>query len=126
MDLPSIDGPHTADSTAATAALLAEAVRVLNHATLPDRAADSLPYPSDVARLLGHLGTALERLPQLLHQLSARVRATDGLHSTDGRDPHEVATELAVALARAVPHLDAAGEEIRHGRAFADRLGVVE
>lgn len=125
-DLPSVDGPHTPDSTAATAALLAEAVRVLNHATLPNRATDTLPYPSDVARLLGHLGTALERLPQLYDQLADRVKtmaATMPLTSTDG-NVRLTRQNLDGKLAVAAGTSQDAALAVARARSLADRLGV--
>lgn len=62
------DGPHSPEYTKAVADALAEAVRVLNHATLTHV---SLEYPSDVAYVAGSMATAVHGLDQLCRQLSS-------------------------------------------------------
>lgn len=126
MNLPSVDGPHTPNTTAATAAILAEAVRVLNHATLPNRAADTLPYPSDVARLLGHLGTALERLPQLLRQLDGCLAGMVALplETIDGTPPQQAINAAGTELRWAADLAGDVGNTVRNARAHVDRVGV--
>ena len=68
----------------------AEAVRALNHATLP--AAGGLTEPADVYAVLGSLATLTARLPQALSQLlgffqreqaAGRVQIVDGQHAGD-------------------------------------------
>jgi len=92
----------------------AEAIRALNHATLPG--ADELTGPADVYDTLGSLATLAGRLPQALSQLQAfldaetdtgRVRIVDG--SLAG-DPAATAatvghwTDTASAAAQALQH----------------------
>lgn len=48
-----------------------EAIRALNHATLPADGCPGLQYPSDAYVLLGALAQLAQRLPQLLEQISA-------------------------------------------------------
>jgi hypothetical protein len=62
-------GPHSPDYTRRVADTIAEAVRVLNHATL-NHTGQALAYPADADAVLEALCTAAERLPQLLDQLS--------------------------------------------------------
>ncbi len=68
----------------------AEAIRALNHATLP--AARTLTGPADVYDVTGALASLTARLPQVLSQLQAflvgehtagRVRVVDGPHTVD-------------------------------------------
>lgn len=68
----------------------AEAIRALNHTTLPG--ADGLVWPSDVCDVLGHLETLAARLPQALSQLetwldaeteNGRVVIVEGEHAGD-------------------------------------------
>lgn len=70
-----VDGPHTPEGVLTAAGLIGELVRRLNHATLPDRAERSLPYPSTVDRAVGQLRGAFGLLPQLLGQLARRLEA---------------------------------------------------
>jgi hypothetical protein len=83
------DGDVFADPVAAAQAA-AEAVRALNHATLP--AAGGLTHPADAQAVLAALGMASARLPQALNQLrrfldeqvtAGRVRVVDGEHAGD-------------------------------------------
>jgi hypothetical protein len=61
-------GPHSPDYTREVASAVAEAVRVLNHATL-SHIGESLAYPADADAVTGSLAIAAQRLPQLLDQL---------------------------------------------------------
>ncbi len=63
------DGPHSGDYSRQVAALAAEAIRVLNHGTLNDRAG-GLKYPADVDSVAASLARMASMLPQLLGQLS--------------------------------------------------------
>jgi hypothetical protein len=60
-------------SPAALAADAAEAVRALNHATLPG--SGSLAFPADAYDVTGALSLLASRLPQALTQLLAFLRA---------------------------------------------------
>ena len=100
----------------------AEAVRALNHATLPD--AYGLAGPADVYDTLGHLATLAARLPQALAQLQAfldsetdagRVRIVDGEHVGDAAAAAatvghwtDTATTAALALGHALEQAHAA------------------
>ena len=65
------DGPHDDDTITAVAQIAAEAIRVLNHATMPSR---GLSEPATVCAVLGQLAAAAHRLPQLCGQLSGWLR----------------------------------------------------
>lgn len=67
-------GQWTGQHTTAAAAQIAELVRYLNHATI-ERPSEALPDPNTTAAVLGALHTTCTRLPQLLSQLRARIRA---------------------------------------------------
>lgn len=61
------------DRPAALAAQAAEAVRALNHATLPG--SGTLAFPADAYDVTGALALLASRLPQALAQLLAFLRA---------------------------------------------------
>ena len=92
--------PGDAGSQAIDAAeSAAEAVRVLNHATLP--AAGGLVWPADVYTVLGSLALVAARLPQAFAQLEAflegRVEAA-GVRIVDGEfvgDPQAAAAVVS-------------------------------
>jgi hypothetical protein len=84
------DGPHSPAYTREVGNLLAEAVRVLNYATLGD--APGLEYPGDAYALLGALCTTTQRMPQLFEQMIAFLRAqasTGRLGESSGEDWNE-------------------------------------
>ncbi len=68
----STGGPHSSEYTRQVAEAAAEAIRVLNHATL-NHAAQALRYPADADAVVESLATAAMRLPQLLEQLGYRL-----------------------------------------------------
>jgi hypothetical protein len=61
-------GPHSPDYTREVASAVAEAIRVLNHATL-SYFGEALAFPADADAVIGSLGAAPQRLPQLLDQV---------------------------------------------------------
>jgi hypothetical protein len=88
----------------------AEAVRALNHATLPG--AGELAYPADAYEVAGSLAVLAARLPQALAQLAAfldgevnagRIAVVAGQHAGD--------PQAATGAARR--HLDAAAAAAR-------------
>jgi len=83
------DGPHSPEYTRQIAALFAESVRVLNHATAPWQRS-GLAYPSDAYGVLGDLAHGVGLLPQLLQQLTAFLeRQTEAGHvGEDEYGPH--------------------------------------
>jgi hypothetical protein len=92
----------------------AEAVRALNHATMPG--AGGLVFPADAYEVAGALGMLAARLPQALAQLSAFLQAETGA----GRIvivAGEHAGDPATAISAARRHLDdaaAAARQLRH------------
>lgn len=99
-------GPHSAEHTLHAAEALAEAVRVLNHAT---RTQEGVPDPQTVHALLGHLHAATAGIDQLLHQLS------DNLARFDCDDLADDSGNAGLALGSARWHLSEA-------RPFAEML----
>lgn len=89
------DGPHSPDYTRDVGNLLAEAVRVLNYATLSE--CPGLDYPGDAYSLLGALYTATMRLPQLFDQVAAFLRAQE-VSGTLGED-HNRAVNVQAGIA---------------------------
>ena len=97
------DGPHSPEYTCQVASAVAEAVRVLNHATL-NFTGQALEFPADTDSVLCSLSTAAQRLPQLLDQLrgwlngelaTGRLRVGHGPHTGD---PVVAMTEAARKL----------------------------
>jgi hypothetical protein len=66
-----IPHPGTPDAARAVADSASEAIRALNHATLPADGYPGLQYPADAYYLLGALNQLVTRIPQLLEQTSA-------------------------------------------------------
>lgn len=92
------DGPHSPEYTREVGNVLAEAVRVLNYASLGD--APGFEYPGDVYELLAALGTATQRMPQLFDQMTEFLRrqaATGRLGDASGEDWNE---RTALGMAR--------------------------
>jgi hypothetical protein len=107
------DGPHSPEYTRQVASAAAEAVRVLNHATL-NHPGQALAFPADADAVIGSISTAAQRLPQLLDQL--REWLTGEL--TAGRlqvsyGPHAGSPAAAVGTA---------GQRLRYASAIASRL----
>jgi hypothetical protein len=114
-DLTTDPAALTPEYTHQVGDLIAEAVRVLNHATLGD--APGLDWPADAYDLIGYLKTAAERLPQLLTQIAAFLdgwQASGQLADTTGDDPTRRASVVFLAL----------GEASGHALQFAESLTV--
>jgi hypothetical protein len=110
-----VDGPHDDDAITAVAEIAAEAVRVLNHATMPGR---GLSEPATVCAVLGQLAAAAHRLPQLCGQLSGWLRqenAAGRLASTTGG--------LDDAMDEALASLDRAA---RYGTRLGEALDLAQ
>lgn len=111
------DGPHDPDNTEAVAALIHEATRFLNYATMPGRARRGIGYPAAAYGVLGNLRAATALLPQFTQQLaefltdeSAAGRVVVHGGSYDGRPDVAVgaaAEELVRARRLAVELSDA-------------------
>lgn len=111
------DGPHSPEYTCQVASAIAEAVRVLNHATL-NFTGQALEFPADADTVLCSLSITAQRLPQLLDQLrdwmngelaDGRLRVGYGPHAGDPaaamadasrrlRDASAIAFRLHLAL----------------------------
>ena len=119
------------DDPMAAAQAAADAIRALNHATLP--AAGGLAYPADAQAVLTALGTAAARIPQALAQLdgfltrevdAGRIRIVDGQHAGDPAAAIAEATQLldhATISARGLAQLlDAAATTLTWAAATRD------
>lgn len=125
------DAPRDHEYTREVAEAAAEAVRVLNHATL-SAGSGALRYPSDVDAVLRSLSSMAARLPQLLGQLSrwlaeenavARVQMDRGTRY-EGRPDEAVsavwlALDSAAALAMQLGEKLAAAASVTVGMAAA-------
>ncbi|KAB2380656.1 hypothetical protein [Actinomadura montaniterrae] len=101
---PNPAGGHCGDYTLAVAGAIAEAVRVLNYATLPHNAAAGAPYPSTLYDIASRLRTAAAGTDQLFRQMEDRltvIAATREITVSHGPFP----TDPAAAVARAVEAL---------------------
>lgn len=95
------DGPHSRDSVATAAAALGALVRYLNNATQAGTAPVTLPYPASAHQVIADLATTVARLPQLLEQLQAvmRAQAADPRLYDDRRDrPGSLTADAVTAL----------------------------
>lgn len=105
-----IDGPHDPDYTRLVAETVAEAVRVLNHAT----SKGGLKYPADAYDLLGYLKTVAAGLPQMtrqMHQFLERGVQTGEVYDDRGRDAANVVNVAYIDMVTKAT--DAAGELYR-------------
>lgn len=109
MGMPNLnpDGPHDPENTEAVAALIREATRFLNYATMPGRARRGIGYPVTAYGVLGSLAAAMTLMDQFTRQLAefltdeaqaGRVIVQGGSH--DDRPDQAVAAANA-ALRRA-------------------------
>ena len=96
------DGPHSPEYTKQVADIVAEAIRVLNYASMPG--SGGLEYPGDVYSLLGALYTGTGRLPQLFRQLVAFLDA----QAASGRLGDDHGRDVAAQTAQAAFYLGAA------------------
>lgn len=67
-------GPYSPERTAEVAAMMADCVRYMNHATLA-KDTEALEFPPDLDRVIAPLETMALRMPQLLGQFTAWLRA---------------------------------------------------
>jgi hypothetical protein len=110
-------GPHSPQYTRQVAAALAEAVRVLNHATFPP-AGEALAYPSDMDAVVQELATAVMRFPQLFSQLARWLGEQEDAGKLEiNHGPCEGRPWRAVATFKALM-TDAEGEADRLHRAL--------
>jgi hypothetical protein len=89
----------------------AEAIRSLNHATLPADREEGWEFPADAYSVVGNLGTLVMRLPQALEQLTEFVERLDagGHVRADGGDTGDRMVALRAGTGDAV----AAAERLR-------------
>lgn len=121
------DGPHSTAYTREVGDVLAEAVRVLNYATLAE--APGLEYPGDAYTLLAALYTATSRMPQLFGQVAAFLRAQEasGTLGEDHDRPVDVQTGIACgALVTAREHAEALTGSLRAAQNAISGLYVKE
>ena len=110
-----------------------EAIRALNHATLPADGYPGLEYPADVHDLLGAMNGLASRMPQLLGQVSTYLKRElqHGAISVDdgpfAGDPdaavRQVSDELDHRATRAARNLAAAIGVAHEAIAFASYVG---
>lgn len=127
--VPHPEGPHSPESTREVAELLAECVRVLNHATLPADGRPGLGVPQDIYGLAGDLAQGAGGLTQTLAQLAGwldreldagrLVEVPSGPH--DG-DAHVAVAAAQDALSVAAGHADTIGAALRRAQAALSGL----
>lgn len=94
-----IDGPHGSEYSREVASAAAQAIRVLNHATIAG--APGLTYASDVDAIVGSLHSTAAGMEQLLRQLGvflARLGADGRLGDDAGKAPAERLRMARLAL----------------------------
>jgi hypothetical protein len=125
--------PSTPESARALADDAGEAIRALNHATLPADGYPALQYPADAYYLLSPLQQLAGRMPQLLEQIAAflqRQLQLDVITIADGEfagDPlaaiGTAGNALELEAARAACALAAAIDTAVQAIAFASYTG---
>lgn len=97
------DGPHSDDYTRHAAQAMAEAVRVLNHAT---RHPDGVTAPNTVHDVLSNMQDAVTRLDQLIEQLYKRLNgmyAAGRLNDDSGYPVRQLQAALKALVAAREP-----------------------
>jgi hypothetical protein len=127
-----MDGTSEPDA-AAIANGAAEAIRALNHLTLPADRWPGLTYPSDAYRTLGALSMLADRLPQALEQIAGylvREQYWDHIAIEGGEyadDPIAAVSTAARLLhgraSRSAHRLAAALDHAQQAIAFASYTG---
>jgi hypothetical protein len=115
--------PLTPKGARALADEASEAIRALNHATLPADGAPALSYPADAYYLLGTLQQLAGRLSQLLEQIFAflqRQLQLDAITINDG----EFAGDSLGAIGTASDELQNRGT--RAARVLASAIGAAQ
>jgi hypothetical protein len=125
-DTAELDAPTIANSAA-------DAIRVLNHTTLPADGSPGLRYPSDAYRTLGALSMLADRLPQALRQVASflirelqldHVDVDGGAHGGDPIGAIGAAASLLDEQAvRAARQLAAILDDAQQAIAFASYTG---
>lgn len=117
----STGGPHSPAYTRQVASAAAEAIRVLNHATL-NHADEALANPSDIDAVIEALAVAHARLLQLYNQLTERLREwiAEGRleigHGQFRNDPAAAVREIDIWLTNAALGDDAAHQALNMAR----------
>lgn len=131
----SYDGPHDRDTVSTAAETIAGLVRYVNNATGPGNARDTLPYASDVDRVLSYLQGAVGGLPQLLAQLERSIagqaaagvlRDDRGTADDDAWMGAETGRDLVAALSDALPAVNLLSARLAAARSHSTHLGNVE
>ncbi|MEU4953442.1 hypothetical protein ACFYN3_35565 [Streptomyces lavendulae] len=110
-------------SPAALAGEVAQAIRNLNHATLNAKTLAAPEISSTVQELL----LAVDRLPQALYQLSARLvreQQAARLRMGDSRDPDRSVVEVETYLADAEADLGDVAEHLRKAGALLSAMST--
>ncbi len=105
------------------AAAAAEAIRQLNHETLPGK--NGLQYPADAYAVIGALALAAERLPQALSQVSGWLWSEDAAGRVGLDCPGsamEQVTELRTELAEAQSLAGFLADALRRAHSLASHL----
>jgi hypothetical protein len=119
---------RSGDQSASVAALIAELVRLLNHATVTSREAEvSLPTPQDAARVIAGLASAVGRMPQLVQQINDRLDALEEqVEDVQRRPAHQTLQIINQELAAAFRPLTSAAGALDRARSSVERLVLIE
>lgn len=118
-----LDGPHDMGAVITAAALVAELVRRLNHATRPRSVFDE---PAEVDDVLANFAAVLDRMPQLLDQLRQHLTwygedpAVDTTRT--GRSAQVVVEAACGNLFEAGQIIVRAADLVRRGQSFTSTL----
>lgn len=117
-------GPYEPDAVVVSAAVIAELMRRLNHAT---RHATAVPHPEYVASVAGNIGQAMRATDQLSRQLSRRLEdqaASEPMYTTQNRPLNEVIGHTADNLHDVGYYARQVAEALESVQRNADSLGI--
>jgi hypothetical protein len=128
-ELLPLHGPYDRDRTVRAGYLIDELIRYLNYATTN---AEAMPYPAGLYDLVGVLGAAAGKLPQVCQQSGHRLKqfATDPEFVNRSMDFYRTPEAAQAAHADAVVRAEQAHAELQHAgalaRSLADQLATVQ
>lgn len=122
-------GPHSPEYARQVAGALAEAVRLLHHAT-GSHAAEALHEPADVDAVVQELAIMAQRLPQLCHQIVQWLLAQDAAsrlevrHGEHAGEPWQAVAVTQGYLVDAAVAADALGAALDAARQVTATIGA--
>lgn len=121
------DGPHSPGYTAKVGDQLAEAVRVLNHATMPGKG--GLDTTAGAYKLIADLYTAMGRFPQVCRQIARFLQAlqdADRLRDVRDRDTGHLVEQAEMRLTGAAIIAEQAAHSLQEAQGVIAGLMMLD